>query len=57
MNFNIKNQLDKLIQAVITKNAQKANEWSRTPEWLTIEEFFKEGGGKLELNFKSQYKI
>ncbi len=34
----------------MTKNAQKANEWSRTPEWLTIEEFFKEGGGMLKFN-------
>lgn len=38
--------LDKIIEAILNKNAQKANEWSRTPEWLTVEEFFKEGGAR-----------
>ena len=44
----------------MTKNAQKANEWSRTPEWLTIEEFFKEGGGMLKFNlilFSISYSV
>jgi hypothetical protein len=36
--------LDSLIEAIVTKNAHKAIEWSRTPEWLTIEHFFQAGG-------------
>jgi hypothetical protein len=40
----IQKAFDRLIEAVVAKNNQMAMEWSRTPEWLTVEEFFKEGG-------------
>ena len=46
--FILQDALDKIIEAILNKNAQKANEWSRTPEWLTVEEFFKEGGGNYK---------
>lgn len=38
--------LDSLIEAIVTKNAHKAIEWSRTPEWLTIEHFFQAGANQ-----------
>jgi hypothetical protein len=40
----LKNVLDDLLTAVKSKNAQKAVEWAKTPEWLTIEHFIVEGG-------------
>jgi nuclear protein localization protein 4 homolog len=36
--------IDPLLEAIVTKNAHKAIEWSRKPEWLTIEHFFSDGG-------------
>ena len=32
--------LDDLADAIKTNNPSKATDWSRTPEWLTIEQFF-----------------
>jgi len=40
------NALDPLLEAIRTKNAHKAIEWSRTPEWLTVEHFFQAGSGQ-----------
>ena len=37
------NVIDDLLAAIKSKNAQKAIEWAKTPEWLTIEHFIVEG--------------
>ena len=35
--------IDKLIEAIIAKDTQKAIEWSKLPEWLTVEQFYGAG--------------
>lgn len=35
--------IDTLIEAINTKDVQKAMEWSRCPEWLTVEQFYGAG--------------
>lgn len=34
------NVIDNLIDAINSKDSQKAMEWSRCPEWLTVEQFY-----------------
>ena len=43
--------MDKLLEAIRTKNGQKAIEWAKTPEWSTIEHFLVEGSMKLIKNY------
>ncbi len=40
----MKNVIDTLIDAIKSKDAQKALEWSRLPEWLSVEQFYGAGG-------------
>ncbi|CAF0951552.1 unnamed protein product [Brachionus calyciflorus] len=40
---SIESTIDTLLDAIKSKNAQKANEWAKTPEWSTIEHFLVEG--------------
>ena len=44
--FCLQKALDNLADAIKTNNPNKATDWSRTPEWLTIEQFFQ---GKIYL--------
>lgn len=57
----MKNVIDTLIDAIKSKDAQKALEWSRLPEWLTVEQFYGAGGethnSKISVNLFLIIKI
>lgn len=45
--------IDKLIEAIIAKDTQKAIEWSKLPEWLTVEQFYGAGSQDHEMGSAS----